>query len=195
MAYEENSWLRAVLARHTVTEGESIWWDTQPWYTTPIASIIECPARLHKELHQFRWLINVQPKCVTPTAGKDTVRIMCPATMSLAKIYTPCDWPHLCYTCISVCITVESLSYYLSYHDVVNHVTVAKMPMINETPFRCATLKLTTVRVCHWVFFRASAQVSATLLVSPRLALTSQLLLQSRTALRRCLSSSKSWIF
>jgi len=93
---EWNSWEKAALARGPYEEGERIWRDTRPWWTTQIA-----------------WINEARQECMRLKAGKDRVCISYNEMMSIyprvSQIYTACRWVHLRYPWISGCINIARL--------------------------------------------------------------------------------------
>jgi len=109
--------------------------------------------------------------------GKDRVCISYNAISfysRVSQIYTSCLWVHLHYPCISICMYIERLRWYMPDYDIANLVTVTKTNMINKMLCGCGNLRTTAVRIWHQVSHRACAEVSAALKVSCRPAHRSQ---------------------
>jgi len=151
IASEGNGWECSILARGAKGEGETIWRDTRPWWTTGIAWISKCLARECEEPQTLRGSMKPRQECMTPRAATDRVCISYNAMISIyhrvSKIYTPCHWVYLRYPHLSGCIYIERLKYYMPYDGVANLVTAIKTIMMNEMPCGCETLRTTAVRI------------------------------------------------
>jgi len=71
MASDGNSSERAVLVQAVWEEGERIWRDTRPWWTTQIVWIYECLARVCVEPHKSGGSMKARQECKGPRAGTD----------------------------------------------------------------------------------------------------------------------------
>jgi len=102
--------------------------------------------------HKLHGSMNAWQGCARPRAWKESVGIsnnaMCASTPGSAQ-YIPLCSVHLCYPCISVCIYINRLRWYMPYCNVWNLVTVTKTNTINKMPSGCGTLRTTTVRMQH----------------------------------------------
>jgi len=103
----------------------------------------------HVEQHKLLGSLKARQGCVRPRSVKGRVCISYNVMLSIypgvCQIYTRCRWVHPRYRCISICIYIDRLRWYMPYHDVANVVTVTKTNMINEMPCGWGTLRTTAV--------------------------------------------------
>jgi len=94
----------------SLLDGDRIWRNTRPWWTTHIAWIYERLARVRED-PQIAWIYEARQECMRRRAGKDRVCISYNEMMSIylgvSQIYTACRWVHLHYPSISVPIYIE----------------------------------------------------------------------------------------